>query len=75
MLQSIRGDQLYHNLSHGQMLIGAYTRQTVTRQDYISEYDLRKIAQQNGKARTRVRFRIEEDPRDRENDFPQLRGG
>ncbi len=64
MLQSIRGDQLYHNLSHGQMLIGAYTRQnvTVTRQDYISEYDLRKIAQQNGTARTRVRFRIEEDP-------------
>ena len=64
MLQSIRGDQLYHNLSHGQMLIGAYTRQTVTvtRQDYISEYDLRKIAQQNGKARPRVRFRIEEDP-------------
>ena len=64
MLQSIRGDQLYHNLSHGQMLIGAYTRQTVTvtRQDYISEYDLWKIAQQNGKARTRVRFRIEEDP-------------
>lgn len=64
MLQSIRGDQLYHNLSHGQMLIGAYTRQnvTVTQQDYISEYDLRKIAQQNGTARTRVRFRIEEDP-------------
>jgi len=64
MLQSIRGDQLYHNLSHGQMLIGAYTRQnvTVTRQDYISEYDLRKIAQQDGTARTRVRFRIEEDP-------------
>ncbi|MDN4446599.1 S-type pyocin domain-containing protein, partial [Citrobacter portucalensis] len=27
-----------------------------------SEYTLRSIAEQNGKARTRVRFRIEEDP-------------
>ncbi|MDM2894675.1 S-type pyocin domain-containing protein [Citrobacter sp. Cpo030] len=64
MLQSIRGDQLYHNLIHGQILIGAYTRQnlTVTREEYLSEYTLRSIAEQNGKARTRVRFRIEEDP-------------
>lgn len=64
MLQSIRGDQLYHNLIHGQMLIGAYTRQnlTVTQNEYLAEYILREIAQQNGKARTRVRFRIEEDP-------------
>lgn len=64
MLQSIRGDQLYHNLIHGQILIGAYTREnlTVTREEYLSEYTLRSIAEQNGKARTRVRFRIEEDP-------------
>jgi hypothetical protein len=64
MLQSIRGDQLYHNLIHGQILIGAYTRQnlTVSREEYLSEYTLRSIAEQNGKARTRVRFRIEEDP-------------
>lgn len=64
MLQSIRGDQLYHNLIQGQILIGAYTREnlTVTREEYLSEYTLRSIAEQNGKARTRVRFRIEEDP-------------
>ncbi|MES0268411.1 S-type pyocin domain-containing protein, partial [Citrobacter sedlakii] len=63
MLQNIRGDQLYHNLINGQIMVGGYTRQTltVTHGEYIPEYELRRIAEQNGKARTHVRFRMEED--------------
>ncbi|HHC2312218.1 TPA: S-type pyocin domain-containing protein, partial [Klebsiella pneumoniae] len=64
MLQDIRGDQLYQNLIHGQMMVGAFTRvnSTVIQGDYVPEYELREIARQNGTVRTRVRFRIEEDP-------------
>ena len=64
MLQNIRGDQLYQNLIHGQMMVGAFTRvnSTVIQGDYVPEYELREIARQNGTVRTRVRFRIEEDP-------------
>ena len=63
-LQNIRGDQLYQNLIHGQMMVGAFTRvnSTVIEGDYVPEYELREIARQNGTVRTRVRFRIEEDP-------------
>ncbi|MFW3334976.1 S-type pyocin domain-containing protein [Klebsiella pneumoniae] len=63
-LQNIRGDQLYQNLIHGQMMVGAFTRvnSTVIQGDYVPEYELREIARQNGTVRTRVRFRIEEDP-------------
>ncbi|MBK6173382.1 S-type Pyocin, partial [Klebsiella pneumoniae] len=62
-LQNIRGDQLYQNLIHGQMMVGAFTRvnSTVIQGDYVPEYELREIARQNGTVRTRVRFRIEED--------------
>ncbi|MDP0618053.1 S-type pyocin domain-containing protein, partial [Klebsiella pneumoniae] len=35
---------------------------TVIQGDYVPEYELREIARQNGTVRTRVRFRIEEDP-------------
>ncbi|MES0268373.1 S-type pyocin domain-containing protein, partial [Citrobacter sedlakii] len=64
MLQNIRGDQLYQNLIHGQMMVGAFTRvnSTVIQGEYVPEYELREIARQNGTVRTRVRFRIEEDP-------------
>lgn len=64
MLHKIRGDQLYQNLIHRQMMAGAFTRlnSTVTQGEYIPEYDLREIARQNGNVRTRVRFRIAEDP-------------
>lgn len=63
-LQNIRGDQLYQNLIHGQMMVGAFTRvnSTVIQGDYVPEYELREIARQNGTVHTRVRFRIEEDP-------------
>ena len=63
-LQNIRGDQLYQNLIHGQMMVGAFTRvnSTVIQGDYVPEYELREIARQNGTVRSRVRFRIEEDP-------------
>ncbi|KMF93420.1 hypothetical protein SM36_02367 [Klebsiella pneumoniae] len=61
-LQNIRGDQLYQNLIHGQMMVGAFTRvnSTVIEGDYVPEYELREIARQNGTVRTRVRFRIED---------------
>ncbi len=64
MLQNIRGDQLYQNLIHSQMMVGAFTRvnSTVIQGDYVPEYELREIARQNGTVHTRVRFRIEEDP-------------
>ncbi|WP_447342084.1 S-type pyocin domain-containing protein [Klebsiella pneumoniae] len=57
-LQNIRGDQLYQNLIHGQMMVGAFTRvnSTVIQGDYVPEYELREIARQNGTVRTRVRF-------------------
>ncbi|CFR16642.1 MULTISPECIES: S-type pyocin domain-containing protein [Yersinia] len=63
MLQSIRGDQLYQNLIHGQMMVGAFTRvnSTVIQGDYVPEYELRDIAQQNESVHTRIRFRIEQD--------------
>ncbi|MDY1814524.1 S-type pyocin domain-containing protein [Klebsiella pneumoniae] len=71
-LQNIRGDQLYQNLIHGQMMVGAFTRvnSTVIQGDYVPEYELREIARQNGTVRTRVRFRIEEDPESGETGFP-----
>ncbi|HGV0231796.1 TPA: S-type pyocin domain-containing protein, partial [Klebsiella pneumoniae] len=49
---------------HSQMMVGAFTRvnSTVIQGDYVPEYELREIARQNGTVRTRVRFRIEEDP-------------
>ncbi|VEC00355.1 S-type Pyocin [Klebsiella pneumoniae] len=45
-------------------MVGAFTRvnSTVIEGDYVPEYELREIARQNGTVRTRVRFRIEEDP-------------
>ncbi len=47
-LQNIRGDQLYQNLIHGQMMVGAFTRvnSTVIEGDYVPEYELREIARQ-----------------------------
>ncbi|ROP61785.1 S-type pyocin [Enterobacter sp. BIGb0383] len=64
MLRNIRGDQLYQNLIQGQMMVGAFMRldSTVADGNYIPEYQLREIAEQNGRVRTRVRFRFAEDP-------------
>ncbi|PVZ79339.1 S-type Pyocin [Serratia sp. S1B] len=64
MLEKIRGDQLYQSQLHGQMMVGAFTRvnATVIKEDYVPEYELREIAQQKGTVRTRVRFRVVEDP-------------
>ncbi|WP_392391140.1 S-type pyocin domain-containing protein [Leclercia adecarboxylata] len=57
-------NQLYLENIPGKITVGAYIRRTsdVTRNNYIPEFELQEIAKQNGRARTRVRFRFENDP-------------
>lgn len=56
-------DQLYQNIINSRMMVGAFTRAegTVAQQNYVTESELRQIAEQKGKVRTRVRFRVEQD--------------
>ncbi|WP_239524636.1 hypothetical protein [Leclercia adecarboxylata] len=65
-------NQLYLENIPGKITVGAYIRRTsdVIQNNYIPEFELQEIAKQNSRARTRVRFRFENDPR-REKLYPE----